>query len=243
MNNPPGTEKKSMDLGFKQDLAAVRDYYLTRRQVDGEMRNVYDIWERGGAFGDSITPSTYCAEYQSHILLKLQSLTDKSERILSLGCGNAAVEARLVKLGYNVSAMDVNPEAVALARGKGIDAFLDDIMLIDRPKLSGVSVIYADGLIGHLVDADLGLTPFAEKLRELDLAPGTRFVISNDAPRQTTMEYEPHERVQNFWFVSLRYLTKTLDNAGFDVAERYTFQYFRPKSGMRDRTICVAIKA
>jgi SAM-dependent methyltransferase len=231
-----------MNLGFKQDLVAVREYYQTPRPVNGGMKTVYDIWEQGGAFEDSITPSTYCAEYQSHILLKLQSLAPKSGKILSVGCGNAAVEAQLVKLGYTVRAMDVNPEAVALARSKGIDAFQDDFMLMKPAQLADINVVYADGLVGHLVDPDLGLRPFAEKLGELEFAKGTKFVISNDAPRRPFVEYEAHERVQNFWFVSVAYLTKILSGANFDVSERYTFQYFRPKSGMRDRTICVALK-
>ena len=231
-----------MNLGFKQDLSAVRDYYQTPREVNGGLKTVYDIWESGGAFEDSITPSTYCPEYQLHISLKIQSLVSKSGKILSLGCGNATVEGQLVKLGYTVRAMDVNAEAVGLARSKGIDAFLDDFMLMKPAQLVGIDVVYADGLIGHLVDPDLGLKPFAEKLQQLNFAKGTKFIISNDAPRRPFVDYEAHERVKNFWFVSVPYLTGVLSGADFDVTERYTFQYFRPKSGMRDRTICVAVK-
>src|SRR5262245_11466294 len=83
--------------------------------LGGPLRSRYEIWEKGEAFNDSVTPSTYCADYRAHMVLKIASLSKQQANIFSIGCGNAFVEADLVAEGFHVQAIDCNAEAVELA--------------------------------------------------------------------------------------------------------------------------------
>ncbi|MGS2811055.1 class I SAM-dependent methyltransferase [Nocardia sp. MW-W600-9] len=221
-----------------QDLHALHDYYSTPRTEDAE--TIYGIWERGGAFNDSVTPSTYVPEYRSHLLLKFLSLTEPGCRVFSLGCGNAAVEGALVEQGRKVAAIDVSAEAVALAQEKGVDATTVDFFALTHEDLDGYTVVYADGFLGHLFDAREEVGPTLRKLSELELAQGTLLVLSNDAPPDPHALFAAHERVSDFWYLSKDYLAHRLAAAGFELIESYYFPYVRPISGLRNRTICIA---
>jgi len=223
-----------------QDLDVVHDYYCQQRVVDGRPMTIYEIWEKGGAYADSITPSTYSAEYRSHMTLKLQSLTKAGGVVLSLGCGNGFVEAEVAHCGRKVRAIDCNEEAVRLTAAKGIDAFQADVYDLTPTVLSDVDVIYADGLLGHLFDAAAGLAGFTTKLGTLALRQGAWIVLSNDSPRDREVAFCPHEKVRDFWFMSNGYLSGVLTELGLRVFESYYFPYVRPLSGLRNRTICVA---
>jgi hypothetical protein len=223
----------------KQDLDSVHDYYCAPR-TEREDATVYEIWESGGAFNDSITPSTYVPEYRSHIVLKLLSVTPDDGSVFSIGCGNGFVEADLIAHSRAVRAMDCNDEAVRLTRTKGVDAFSADFFELSADDVVGTTTLYADGLLGHLFDTAEHVRPALQKIKSLALPPGTQLVFSNDSPRDATAAFAPHERVANFWFVSRDYLAEELAGAGFDPVESYYFPYFRPISGMRNRTICIA---
>lgn len=229
-----------MTVEFAQDLRSVRDYYTRPRDCKGTTQTIYQIWESGGAFDDSVTPSTYCPEYQRHIFLKLQSISDGLGPVFSIGCGNAIIEAMLAQQGRTVRAIDCNEEAVALACSKRVDASVADIMQMPVNALSDVSVLYADGLVGHLFDPVTGLGHFFNKIVDLGIKKGSYILISNDAPRSRYASYEQHARVKDFWYVSPEFLAKSLEDAGFRNLESYTFPYVRPKSGLRHRTICLA---
>ena len=225
----------------RQDLWHVHTYYTTPRPAGQTTRSIYDIWEEGGAFNDSITPSTYVPEYRSHMVLKILTLTADTGHVLSLGCGNGFVEADLVKHGRRVTAMDCNAEAVELARKKGVDAFVADFFLLQPEDVGAPDVVYADGLLGHLFDPDGGgFTPTLSKIESFGLKSGAYVVISNDATRDPAVPFAPHEKVKDFWFVGKEHLTKGLAAHGFDPVESYYFPYLRPISGLRNRTICVA---
>jgi SAM-dependent methyltransferase len=224
----------------KQDLNRVRDYYTSIRQVGSTSGSIYTIWEQGGAFNDSVTPSTYVPEYRSHMVLKLLSLTGRGATIFSLGCGNGFVEGDLVCRQRTVRAIDCIPEAVELTRKKGVDAFAADYFTLSPTDTAGVDVVYGDGILGHLFDPEEELRSVLEKLSSLDLKSGAYLVFSNDAPRDPQQDFAPHERVEDFWFLSRAYLQKILITFGFAPVEGYYFPYLRPISGMRNRTICVA---
>lgn len=223
-----------------QNLDRVRDYYTSQRSVGQEESSIYAIWERGEAFNDSITPSTYVPEYRSHMVLKLLSLTADGASIFSLGCGNAAVEGVLTGLNRELRAIDCNEEAVELARGKGVDAVAADYFTLLPSDVAGVDAIYADGFLGHLFDAQREVKPALDKLVGLNLESGTHLVFSNDAPRDAQADFAPHERVEDFWFIAKEYLQDQLTACGFVPVESYYFPYMRPLSGMRNRTVCVA---
>jgi len=103
----------------KQDLDRVREFYTARRPVGRSGASIYEIWEKGGAFNDSITPSTYVPEYRSHMVLKLLSLTACKQKIFSLGCGNGFVEgfecAEPVSLSFKRDACCPEPLAFGYA--------------------------------------------------------------------------------------------------------------------------------
>ncbi|GAA2206665.1 hypothetical protein GCM10009850_021230 [Nonomuraea monospora] len=225
----------------KPELARIHDYYCLPRPVGSASQSIYDIWESGGAFNDSITPSTYVPEYRSHIVLKILMLTAPDAAVLSLGCGNGFVEGDLAGLGRDVRAIDCNAEAVELTRKKGVDARTADFFELAPADAADVSAVYADGLLGHLFDATTGLDPALGKLRDLHLPSGSHLVLSNDAPRDGKADFAMHEHVDGFWFIAKDYLHKGLISFGFEPLESYYFPYQRPVSGMRNRTICVAL--
>jgi hypothetical protein len=216
------------------------NYYTTPRDVDGRSVSIYQIWETGGAYNDSVTPATYSSEYRSHIALKMERLTSTKGSIFSVGCGNAAIEGLLCKRGRIVSAIDRNEEAVELALRKGIDATCGDFTELPQGALMSYELVYADGLAGHLCDANTGLKPFLDAIDRAGLTKGARLLISNDAPRSPNVGLEPHGSVASFWLISHAHLAEQLSRVGFKVVESYTFPYHRPISGLRDRSICIA---
>jgi hypothetical protein len=224
----------------KQDLDRVRDYYTSLRSVGQTDASIYAIWEKGGAFNDSITPSTYAPEYRSHMVLKLLSLTPDGANIFSLGCGNGFVEGDLVVLGRKVRAIDCNEEAVELTRKKGVEAFTADYFTLLPADVADADAVYADGFLGHLFEPEDEIRPALSKLESLNLKSGTHVVFSNDAPQDPQAAFAPHERVEDFWFISKNYLQESLRSFGFAPVESYYFPYLRPISGMRNRTVCIA---
>ncbi|SDW81514.1 hypothetical protein SAMN05444064_107120 [Pseudomonas syringae] len=224
-----------------QDLKQVEDYYGTARRFGDSNATIYEIWEQGGAFNDSITPSTYSHEYRSHLGLKLKSITQEGATIFSIGCGNGFVEGDLVKARRRVLAIDFNDEAVTLSRKKGVDAYTADFFNLEPGALAGVKSVYADGLLGHLFHPKLELKPTFDKLKELNLESGTTLVFSNDSPRDPEALFAAHDKVDGFWFISRDYLRDALIEAGFRIEESYYFPYMRPISGLRNRTLCVAL--
>lgn len=216
----------------------LHDFYC--RPVGDTALNRYEVWEHGGAVGDSVTPSTYCPEYRMHMLLKILSLPRPYERVFSIGCGNAFVEADLQSRGLPVQAIDCLEEAVVLAASKGVDAFTADYHALPPGHLAGFGVVYADGLLGHLYDPQTGLTHFFETLLALNPPPGSWLVLSNDAPAEPRAGVAPHGKVPGFWLFSPEYLRDVAQRFGYTVVESYSFPYERPLSGLRNRTICIA---
>lgn len=214
-------------------------YYSEKRWVGNQKMSIYEIWEKGCAYGDSVTPSTFNHQYRSHVVLKITSLTRASDLVLSFGCGNAAVEAELVRRERVVRGIDVNAEAVRFARAKGIDAVACDFFELDPVFGAGASVFYADGFLGHVFKEETGLDRFFGKFLTFAPMNGAHLLLSNDSPR-AALEYEPHESVDNFWFLSHSYITAAAERAGLTVLENYNFSYERPISGVRSRAIVLA---
>lgn len=217
---------------------ALHDFYC--RPVGDAALNRYEVWERGGAVGDSVTPSSYCPEYRIHMVLKILSLPRPHDRVFSIGCGNAFVEANLQSRGLPVQAIDCLEEAVTLAASKGVDAFTADYHALPPGHLASFGVVYADGLLGHLYHPETGLAAFFETLLALKPPPGSWLVLSNDAPAEPGAGVAPHGKVPGFWLFSPEYLRDAAQRFGYTVVEAYSFPYERPVSGLRNRTICVA---
>ncbi len=219
----------------------LHSFYCTKEtNQKGTAGTRYEIWEKGEALGDSITPSIYCAEYRTHLGNKIISLVGPSASIFSIGCGNAFIEGELVKNGIKVDGIDFNQEAAELAVKKGVNATSGDYYNMKNGSFNEYDMIYADGLIGHLFKADQGLERFFEKMKQLDLKKGCRILLSNDAPLESEMDFAKNESVQGFWFLSIEYLKEVLEKFGYEVEDDYYFSYERPISGTRNRSICIA---
>jgi SAM-dependent methyltransferase len=209
-------------------------YYSTDR---GGGRTIYDYWEEGAACGDSITPSTYCESYRGWIGAVIEAAAgfDPSKQILSLGCGNGFVEADLVARGYDVAAIDLSPQAVALARSKGVPASVADVARWSPG--SPADVVYADGLFGHLYDAQSATIPLLSRVQSW-VALGGYLIVANDAPPDALV----HEAggVPGFFWLSAAFLRQQLEAAGLRSIQVTSYSYQRPISGRRERAVLLA---
>jgi predicted TPR repeat methyltransferase len=214
----------------------LRAFYL--RNNDGE-RSIFDIWERGGARGDSVTPSTYSVPYRLWMSDLLRKFLTESEPtgLLSMGCGNAAIEAGLTAEGHRVLGVDALTEAVELARAKGVDAVRADV-LTWMPPPGPWTVVYADGVLGHLYDPEQGVRHVLRRFRSW-LGAGGALVISNDGPN-TDAEVQAHPDVPGFAWLSRAYLHRQVGECGFRDVTSSHFMYERPVSGQRERVIVTA---
>ncbi len=221
----------------KDDLVS---FYVTKNT---EHRSLFHVWEGGGSRGDSVTPSTYSSEYRAWMANCLATELDRNGGgLLSLGCGNAAVEAEIVRRGYRVLAIDAMAEAVELARSKGVDAVEADIYQW-QPEETW-SVAYIDGVLGHLHEPGTGLVPVLRRLRSWlvprpDAPSGVAsLVASNDAPLDGS-EAQPAPGVDGFHWLSADFISAQAMAAGFDGAETAEFRYRRPLSGERVRAVVI----
>ncbi|GHE34708.1 class I SAM-dependent methyltransferase [Streptomyces capitiformicae] len=222
-------------------LDDLRRFYLPDRDSEP---NLYEIWEQGQARGDSVTPSTYSAPYRKWIHDKLVTALEDhgTNRLLSLGSGNAVVEMDILNDGYEVLAVDALDEAVALARSKGLTAQREDVTAWAPSAVW--PVIYADGLLGHLYTSAVGLSGLMTRIRSW-LTDGTgrgTLIISNDSPRNG----EPVQAapgVPGFYWLSGAYLRDEALASGFSEVTVESFAYERPLSGERIRAVVTATAA
>jgi SAM-dependent methyltransferase len=204
--------------------------------------NLFQIWEMGGARGDSITPSTFSQEYRRwmHDKLVYHLKRNLGPGLLSLGCGNATIEAELVRAGYSVMGVDAMPEAVELARAKGVEAICADLMT--WAPVQRWPTVYLDGVLGHLYDPDHGLVPMLRRIRSW-LDPGdsgvATLIVSNDDTKDGSPA-QPASGVPGFYWLSAEFMRDQALGSGFDAVEVEHFTYRRPRSGDRSRSIIVA---
>lgn len=214
----------------------LRKFYL----CDGNRGlSLFDIWEGGAANGDSVTPSTYSSPYRRWMISFLceQLAAAAVPTLLSVGCGNASVEAGVSRAGYDVLCVDVLDEAVEIARRKGLEACVADVRSW-APEPGRWGVVYADGLLGHLYDPQDGLRPVLKHLHGW-LAPGPGvLVVSNDAARDGR-EVQSAPGIPFFW-LSPGYLAESATEVGFNDVTTATYTYTRPLSGLRERTVLTA---
>jgi SAM-dependent methyltransferase len=214
-------------------IQAVRDYYL--HDNDGEP-SIYHIWEKGRGRGDVTTPATSDAPYQEWTGNLLRGLLAESPDpgLLSLGCGNAMIEAGIAADGIRVLGVDALEHAVELARAKGVDAVCADVLTWTPPP-GPWTVLYADGSLGHLYDAGTGVRHVLERFRSW-VADGGAVVVSNDPPR-TDAELQENPRVPGYFWFSRSYLHRQVEESGFRDVTSTLFTYQKPLSGPRDRVV------
>jgi hypothetical protein len=207
----------------------------------GGKPNIFQVWEEGGNRGDSVTPSTYTPEYRCWMCDKLVAELERNgDGLLSLGCGNAAVEAQVARNGFRILAIDAMEEAVSLARKKGLRAICADICQWEPDEQW--PVIYLDGVLGHLNDAKAGLVPVLSRIRtwlapRVDSSSGVAaLVASNDVPNNGAATQQA-QGVNGFQWLSAEYMQDQALKAGFTRVTKAEFRYHRPISGERARAI------
>lgn len=222
-------------MADSNQIRAYRDYYL---QDNGDEPSIYHIWENGGGRGDVTTPAQSSPPYRRWMSDLLRGLLSKSPDpgLLSLGCGNGMIEAGITAEGFRVLGVDALDEAVELARARGVDAVSADVFTFTPPP-GPWTVVYADGILGHLYDRETGVRNALERFRSWVPEGGT-LVISNDPPRTDT-EVQEHPDLPYF-FLSQAYLHREVADRGFRDVTSTVFTYEKPLSGPRDRIVVTA---
>ena len=213
------------------------NYYGSAQEREGQ--NLYELWENGIPFGDSITPSGFSPNYIERIFSIITAHTPTGGRIVSLGSGNGFIEARLKKAGYQVKCIDRNEEAVAITSGKGLESLCADFYDLSPDDFEDALTIYADGFFGHLYEEESGLSRSLKHIEALDLNNDVKVIVSNDAPLMAGLDIERHSSVPNFSYLSPSYLSEQFRNINVEELETEMFEYNRPLSGSRNRTIYV----
>ncbi len=141
---------KDQGLPASRVLDDLHEFYLRRHEGEGTL---FEVWEKGAARGDSVTPSTYSEGYRSWMkeLLRAALSRNDSKSLLSIGAGNAVIEGEMAEEGYDLLAVDVIEQAVELARSRGLRAECADVSTWTPAE--PWPVIYADGVLGHLYKA------------------------------------------------------------------------------------------
>jgi hypothetical protein len=223
-----------------QDLEQLRNYYCSDAFGGGSL---FDVWEEGRAWGNSVTPSTYSPEYRVWMVQKLERYLDRPEEkcLLSIGCGNAVIECELRQRGCSVLAIDVLPPAVALARRKGIEAVLADVARWEPPHRRW-DVVYADGLLGHMYEPARHDVPILPRMLSWLKPQSGVLVVSNDAPSGADETYAA-SGVPGFHWLSTVFIARKLEAAGYELVSTEEFAYGRPWSGTRRRAVVAARSA
>jgi len=138
------------------------------------------------------------------LLGKLESALERSDHVVEIGCGAGRMTRAIARRVANVTALDVSPRMLELARRE--NPGLDDVewVLGDGATLAGVADGSADVCLSHIVfqhlpDPKLTLGYVREMGRVL--RPGGRalFQVSN-APEVHTRPYEgPRRRWSALW--------------------------------------------
>lgn len=216
-------------------IRGFRDYYLD----DNEGKpSIYHIWEQGRGRGDVTTPATSSPAYRRWMgdLLRGFLAEGPDSGLLSLGCGNAMIEAGIAADGFRLLGVDALEHAVKLAIAKGVDAVCADVLNWTPPP-GPWTVLYADGILGHLYNPRTGLRNVLKRFQSW-LPEGGVLVISNDPPR-TDVEVQEHPDLPYF-FLSQPYMHRQVEERGFRDVTSTVFTYEKPLSGPRDRVVVTA---
>ena len=217
-------------------VRAVREYYL---HDNGDDPSIYHIWERGAGRGNVTTPSTSSEPYRRWMTELLRGLLAESPNpaLLSVGCGNAMVEAGLVAQGFRVLGVDPMEPAVELARAKGVQVICADALQWTPPP-GPWTVLYADGCLGHLYAPDTGVRPALERFQSW-LPDRGALVLSVDPPWHDEDGISKHPDLR-YYFLPAPYLHGELEQCGFREVTSTVFVFEKPVTGPRDRLVFTA---
>ena len=103
------------------------------RDLTGPTKRISFGLEGGGDW-ELLVPQTVYPQREDTLLLAqaLSTIQRESGLALEIGCGSGAISIVLASLGWNVEACDVNPIAVAAARGNAHTTGLSDMISISE---------------------------------------------------------------------------------------------------------------
>lgn len=109
----------------------------------------------------------------------------KPDAVLEVGCGPGELSERIATdVGARVTALDISPRMVELARGRGVDARVGDVQ--ELPFGDGeFDCAVAAWMLYHVPDVDRALAELARVLR-----PGGRLVAVTNSHRHLQELYE-----------------------------------------------------
>lgn len=223
-------------MADSDQIRAYRDYYL---QDNEGAPSIYHIWEEGRGRGDVTTPAQSSPAYQEFLSDLLRRLLAESPDpgLLSVGCGNAMIEASLSADGFRVLGVDALEDAVELAKAKGVNAVCADVYTWTPPP-GPWTIVYADGILGHLYTPTTGILPALQRFQSWLPSPGI-LVISNDPPRDPADEIKVHPDLP-YYFLSQSYMRQQVEDCGYHSITSTVFTYQKPLTGPRDRIVITA---
>ena len=143
------------------------------------------------------------------------------ERVLDVGCGDGALTAKLAAAGCRVVGIDASPEQVRAARGRGLDARVADVTVLEfRGEFDAA---FSNAVLHWVRDPDAALASIHRAL-----APGGRLVaemgghgcvasIRAAFGEVLARRGVDAERLNPWYFPTAEEYRGRLDAAGFDV--------------------------
>ena len=149
------------------------------------------------------------------------------EAILDLGCGDGQLSMLLQDRGARITGVDIDPQAVEAAQGRGIDARLQDAQALKFP--AEFDAVFSHASIHWMPEVD---KVFAGVWRALK--SGGRFVAETGAHRNiaaihtamiaTLVHFDvPEERIPRFYYPVADECCDLLEASGFSVSMIQTF--------------------
>lgn len=110
--------------------------------------------------------------------IEQRALQESKGRILDIGCGAGSHSLYLQNKGFDVTAIDISPNAIQACKLRGIEkAFVADIMQLENDKFDTILLLMnGAGMCGRLDN----LGPFLLKLKSLLNAGGQVLLDSSD---------------------------------------------------------------
>lgn len=201
-------------------------------------RHIFDRWEKGEPQEDSTTASVCSVHYRQYILEIVKSVLNNDDVIISIGAGNGFTEKLLSESGFRIYCFDIDEYAVKLCKEKGLNACCADFFSLSSISFPSPSLIYMDGVLGHLFTNKKGLQPFFSHIRSIMNGESYFLLFSFDDILKA--HCEPHIDVKGYFHLSSKLVHCFLKKNGFTKNCDYIFEYYRPISGMRKRRIILS---
>lgn len=216
---------------------------LYKQERNKKWETLYDIWGKWESYWDSITPSSYSKDYQDYIINKMQEYLWDLEwkKILSIWSWNAIIESILKKNWANIICVDIEEQAIKIAKDKWLNSILAPLNFIPK-EVKDLDLIYIDWVLVHILsNSKINL----EKILETDyffrLTPNWYILISWDEVSDEWNYLEYHNNFKDLIYHSKSFIEQISKNY-YEILFNETYLYNRPISWENKRLISVLRK-